>query len=606
MPGTIGPLGRREIAKQTQRNDMSAPSMMRTFRFEAGWWLTVKRLFLWLAACLRFLGGTLLDAIKNDNTIERRAVRLRQVLEGLGPTFIKLGQQASVRADLLPYAYCEELAKMLDRVKPFDTAYAIAAIERQNQKKVTDLFAHFDPEPIGSASLSCVYQAILPSGEKVAVKVRRPHVVEMLAADLRALGWLMDAAETLSLVRSGMTRNIQDELRSMLSEELNFHTEARYTELFSSRAKKKKQRFVSAPKVYFEYSGEDVLVTEFVSGVFLHEILSAVDRNDTEALARFRAMDIDPAVLARRLTRAFNWETLEGLFFHADPHPANIVTRPGNALVFIDFGSCGRFSAKVLRLWTELQERIDDEDVGGMVEASIALLEPLPPIDTARFQKEMEALYWSWLYATKSKHSEWWERCSGQMWLKFIALSRRYNVPMTLDTLRMFRATFLYDSISVRLWNKLDLNREYFDYAKKRGRDAKKRVQGAIMRRLTEGPTGRDYLAIERLGQFVSQTQRVIQHAVDNPVRRFSGMLGKAAFAASMTMRGIAAAFGFHALILGVLVVASRLQTGEADPVALLVGLLKHPLYQAFAALVLLVAMRKVNMRFEDLDVEKG
>ena len=186
----------------------------------------------------------------------------------------------------------------------------------------------FDPVPIGSASIGCVYQAELPTGEKVAVKVRRPNIGPKFAADLRALGWIMELAEGLAIIRPGMTYDLRLELKKMLFEELNYALEARYTELFARRAKKKKQDYIQAPRVFFELSGEDVLVTEFVSGIFLWEILAVIDRNDQKGLAELKLRGIDPETIAKRMIRAFYWETLENIFFHADPHPANIVVRP--------------------------------------------------------------------------------------------------------------------------------------------------------------------------------------------------------------------------------------------------------------------------------------
>src|SRR5438045_9101328 len=116
-------------------------------------------------------------------SIQRRAARLRRVFENIGGSFAKLGQQLSLRADILPYAYCAELAHMLDKVPPFPTAQAIATIERNARRPLHEIFATFDPDPIGSASLACVYQAALRTGGRVAVKVRRPEFGRRLASD---------------------------------------------------------------------------------------------------------------------------------------------------------------------------------------------------------------------------------------------------------------------------------------------------------------------------------------------------------------------------------------------------------------------------------------
>src|SRR5215510_10492835 len=159
--------------------------MARKVVFKPGIIRPFVRLLVWLGACIRFFGGNSVDVLLGRASIQRRAVRLREVFEDTGASFAKLGQQLSLRADLLPYAYCAELSKMLDRAKAFPTEQAIEIIERNLGRPLHEVFAAFDPEPIGSASLACVYQATLRTGEHVAVKVRRPGIGTLLAADLR-------------------------------------------------------------------------------------------------------------------------------------------------------------------------------------------------------------------------------------------------------------------------------------------------------------------------------------------------------------------------------------------------------------------------------------
>jgi len=152
--------------------------------------LTISRLLVWIWGFVRFYSGNLLDVLRGRASVQRRAVRLRRVLEDGGPTFAKLAQQVSMRADMLPYAYCAELGKMLDQAPAFPLEQAIEIIERTLGQPLADVFEIFDPEPIGSASLACVYQARLRTGTRVAVKVRRPGIGPLIAADLRALDWL--------------------------------------------------------------------------------------------------------------------------------------------------------------------------------------------------------------------------------------------------------------------------------------------------------------------------------------------------------------------------------------------------------------------------------
>jgi ubiquinone biosynthesis protein len=186
---------------------------------------------------------------------DRRAVRLRQVIEQAGGTLVKIGQQLSIRLDMLPTRYCQELAQMLDSVPPFPTEEAIATIERTTGKKLAEIFAVFDPQPIGSASIACVYQAVLrENGMKVAVKVQRPNVRQRFEADFRVLDWMIKLAELLTFLRPGFGDNIRSEFRNVFASELDFRREARLQELFAYYAAKSGKDFFTAPSIYSQYT----------------------------------------------------------------------------------------------------------------------------------------------------------------------------------------------------------------------------------------------------------------------------------------------------------------------------------------------------------------
>ncbi len=596
----LAPLPRR---KMLATSGLNTPSMASDVVFKAGLLRTLLRISIWLYAAFRYTTGVLGDILLARNTLERKAQRLRRTLEKMGPTFVKLGQQLAMRADLLPYAYCVELSKMLDSVPPFPSSVALDIIERSLGRKLEVMFAVFDQRPIGSASLACVFQAVLRNGDKVAVKVRRPGIGYTLAADLRAFDWLTRLAEWLSIVRPGSLRDLRNDLRHMLMEELDFRREARYTEIFRKRAREMEQTYITAPRIYFDYSSDEVMVSEFIQGIFMSEVLGAMDKGDNESVSQLSSRGIDPKVLAQRMLKIFNWEALESLLFHADPHPANIIVRPDNRLVFIDFGSCGRFNDRSRRIWQRLHEHLNNEDVGGVVEAAIALMEPLPPIDLNRFSRELELLYWDWFYALKSDHAEWYERSTGLFWIKLAGIARRYGIPVTLDTLMMFRTIFAYDSIMYRLWAKLDPEEEYQKYRGTAGRRAERRVKKAWKSRLLYGPSATDYIRIEEGLRMVGQLGNRIQHQLDMPNHRFMNVLGKAAYGISMTLRFFTVAFVFHLLAL-VTVLFWRRDIASPQPLSdAFFTLVGSPTYQITAVVVAVVVMRKVLMRLQDVDI---
>jgi ubiquinone biosynthesis protein len=509
--------------------------MARRVVFRPGTIRPFLRLLVWLWTCIRFFGGNALDRLRGRASIQRRAVRLREVFDDAGVSVAKLAQQLSLRADLLPYAYCAELSKMLDRAQAFPTAEGIAIIERSLGRSLNEMFSAFDPEPIGSASLACVYQATLKSGERVAVKVRRPGIGLLLAADLRALDWLLILAEALTLVRPGLTKQFRQDLGTMLMDELNFRAEARYTEMFRLRAETDAVG-VTAPRVYFQYCTDEVLVTELMSGFWMWELVAAVDRNDQEFLSKARSMGINPSVVARRLLHTMHRELLEHPFFHADPHPANLVILPNNRICLIDFGAVGRFTTETRNTWRELQYHMKNRDIGRMVHCSVSLAGPLPPIDVDAAMKAMEEIYADWVCAVNSTDAEWWERSTAQNWLRYINVASEYGIPVSLETIQVFRATLLYDSIIVRLDKDVDPVREFKLYAREAGEDARRRVHKSARKRFN-GPTRMDYLRIEQLAATAAQYAFRHQRNAENRIPDFRSIAGKIAYALSMLLR---------------------------------------------------------------------
>jgi ubiquinone biosynthesis protein len=530
----IRPMPRRKISHSISGAHVTLP-MARRVHFEAGIIRPIARLFVWLWSLVRFYFGNLVDRLLRRASVERRAVRLRRVFEEAGPTFAKLGQQLSMRADMLPYAYCAELAKMLDQAPGFPTDQAIAIIERNLGKPLADVFEVFDPEPIGSASLACVYQAQLRTGERVAVKVRRPGIGPLIAADLRAMDWLLIVAETLTIIPPGGTRRFREDFQTILFNELNFRTEARYTDLFRRRAAKRKKG-VTAPRVYFQHCSEEVMVSEFVSGVWMWELMAAVDSNDREFLSKVRRIGIEPKSLARKIVMIMNREVQEELFFHADPHPANLVVMPNNEICFIDFGAVGRFSTQTRKTLREFQHHMSRGDIGRMVNCALSLIGPLPPMDVERIRIEMEKIYADGVYAMNSRDAEWWERSAAQGWLRFLEVARQFSMPASFETIQLFRTTFAYDAVVVRLDKDLNVIKVWEDYARETAKEARLRVKKSMKQRL-RGPTDMDYLAMEQFGDMVTQFVFQLQRSIENPIIHFRNIVGKIAYIASLVAK---------------------------------------------------------------------
>jgi len=590
---------RRELLIASQAGQLSLPyyeSLIARGRHRD----SLGRMLTWISMLSSLLFGYLLDKILRRDSMERSAVRLRQVLERGSGTFVKLGQQAAMRIDLLPWEYCVELSKMLDRMLPFAFEEALIAIERTIGRPWQEIFDVIDPKPIGSASIACVYQATLKNGTKVVVKVRRPGIKRLFVADLRVLDWIMKLAEFLTFFRPGFTRNLRTELRDILMEELDFKREARFQDIFHNNVKKSGRTFFNAPKVYFEFSGEEVLVQEFISGLSLLEVIAAVEENGPKGSALLRELNIDPAVVARRILWAAFWSMDEHVFFHGDPHPANILVRPNNEITFIDFGSCGSFNNTQKIALEQMVISMKNQDVETMARSSLILMEPLPPIDLPALLKMAQEEFMKVLYTfnTPAKYTEYWERTSARQWMAIIRVARKFNIPMNLHMLRMIRATLLYDSIVLRLDNQLDRYHEYTLFMKDRAELVKLKWK----QKLRDNAGDNFFLNIEDNGKALNDLMIRAQTILGKPIVSLSSTINKWIFTVAVLSR-----------MVGRIILITLLATGAVGLSSYLLGVptsfenglnvvLQSNLYHLFLVAAIVVNIRHIIFRLQDRD----
>jgi len=456
-----------------------------------------------------------------------RAQRLREGFMALGGMLVKLGQQLSLRHDILPKVYCDELEKLLDSSRPFPVETALQTIFRQTKRPWFEIFQEFNRNPIGVASMACVYDARLKSGERVAVKVRRPGIDRIFATDFRALDWTAAFLEFLTLARQGVLQSFRDEVRKNFLEELDFRIEARYQELYRIYLKRRKDLHVTAPRVFYEWSGLEVLVSEYVTGIPLTEIRNAVVRGDEVQLGRYRELDIEPRVIAKRLIRVSYYTFYECPFFHGDPHPGNIFIRPKNEIVMVDFGACGVFSAKDRAWMWQMQEYYGRGDVSGMVQCVLGIMEPLPMMNIDAFRSDLTQAWWHGYYGIQSKHAEWWERTSFRLWVALLMLFRKYQLPMPLNLFRMIRATLLYDTVAAQLYHKIDVFKEFRKYYARVTEGARVRLWQSVVCQALTGPSSDTSFRIEQAIQTGKDLLFQVQQFLREPRFNFAAIPDK-------------------------------------------------------------------------------
>lgn len=296
-----------------------------------------------------------------------QAIWIRNTLLDLGPTFIKVGQLFSTRADLFPSEYVEELAKLQDKVPAFSYEQVEAIIEQELGKKIPELFQSFEPIPLAAASLGQVHKAVLHSGEAVVVKVQRPGLKKLFEIDLQILKGITRYFQNHP--KWGRGRDwigIYEECCRILWEEVDYLNEGRNADTF--RRNFRSYDWVKVPRIYWRYTSQRVLTLEYLPGIKISQY---------EAI---EAAGLDRKVIARQGAQAYLHQLLNNGFFHADPHPGNIAVSPEGALIFYDFGMMGRIKSNIRDGLMETLFGIASKD-GDRVVQSLIDLGAIAPVD---------------------------------------------------------------------------------------------------------------------------------------------------------------------------------------------------------------------------------
>ncbi len=261
--------------------------------------------------------------------------RLRLVLEELGPSFIKLGQLMSTRADLFPPEYITEFEKLQDQVPPVPYEDIQGVIERELKQPVASLFASFDPASLAAASVAQVHRARLLSGEDVAIKVIRPGIQKKIRKDIRLMYSIAQRIEQVfEAGRIIGVINLVKEFERTIFRELDMLIEAGNMEKFAANFKDVDELYI--PKVYWDTISKSVLVMEYIDGVKMDEV------------AAIRAMDIDPKEIAMIGLRSFSRQLMDFGFFHGDPHPGNTLVLADGRVSLVDFGITGYLDEEMM------------------------------------------------------------------------------------------------------------------------------------------------------------------------------------------------------------------------------------------------------------------
>lgn len=307
------------------------------------------------------------------------AVKLRLMLQELGPTFVKFGQMVASRIEILPPAWQAELARLQDDVQPFPYTEVKQLIQRELGKPPEELFATFDSHPLAAASTAQVHRATL-GGEQVVVKVRRPNIEVIVNSDLHVIHDVIHTGERrIPWLRQFGLSTLFTEFAENVLIELDYANEAYQTRLL--RHNMQVFAFVHVPAIYGAYSTTKIVTQELVEGVKITDI-AALD-----------AAGINREAVALNFFRAFHQQVLVDGFFHADPHPGNVwVSLQTSQIIFLDMGMMGYLNRADRFTLGNLLWALQDRDVQGVTRSLVAICKPAKGYDSVALRHAVERL----------------------------------------------------------------------------------------------------------------------------------------------------------------------------------------------------------------------
>ena len=307
--------------------------------------------------------------------------KVRILLQDLGPTYVKIGQMASSRPELLPAGYPEELAKLQSTVRPFPYAQVVEVVQRELKMLPEEAFKEFDPEPLAAASTAQVHRAVLHTGEEVVVKVQRPDIVPQVRADLGVMHEIAGALQRRKVVGPSMdVVGTIDEFGSNVMRELDYQNEA-----YNARRVAYNMQTIEGvhvPKIYGQQSSSKVMTMEFIRGVKLNKV------------EQIDAAGLDRKQLARTFIRAIMKQVLVDGFFHGDPHPGNLMIDLDTGVIqFLDLGMVGEMDLQQRISLGDLLFSLQNKDPDGMASALLGVSVPFrADADETAFKKDIERL----------------------------------------------------------------------------------------------------------------------------------------------------------------------------------------------------------------------
>lgn len=354
--------------------------------------------------------------------------RLRLSMEELGGSFVKLGQLLSLRPDLVPQDYLDEFSKLQDSVKPFPFEVVKIIVESELKNPLNKVFSYFNKTPIASASVGQVHEAILKNGTKVAVKVQRPGIRQVFATDIDLMYHLARLLEKhIPESKNFNPVGIVEEFEKYTRKELDYVLEGKNID--SYREAVQYEKHVTVPKVYWDFTTPKVLTMEFIDGIKISSIKD------------FRKLGIKGDYLSNTLARLFVKGVLYFHFFHADPHPGNILIMKDKKIALLDFGIMGRLTPELTEKIGRMYFGLIKADIEAVAEELINIGFVSNQIDKEGFKEDIRDAWSKYFDVSLSQVN-----MTGFFW-DTIRLGRKYGMKFPVEYVLLIKAMLTTEGV---------------------------------------------------------------------------------------------------------------------------------------------------------------
>lgn len=411
--------------------------------------------------------------------------RLRFVFQDLGGVFMKFGQILAMRFDVLPTNYAISLMNLLDNAPKVNDEKMFSIFKDETGKDIREVFTSFSEVSVSTASFAQVYKGAY-KGEAIIVKIQKPNSKKYIKSDLLLLGFLTTIIDWFGLIRAVSMQEVLSQLKDWLREELDYTMETCNNQTVYDHVKKHKLPNVVIPKVYHKFSTRKVLVQEFLNGFQVNKVINNLIKDPEKTERILKENNIDKLEVANLFIRDIMRQYFIDGFFHADPHPANLMIFPENKIGYMDFGIIGKLEndshglLKYIRASINLEFHLAAKGIAEFIESQVKkelggtiskksfkrMLDIILNFITEKLTEDFKSITNDWHFHTGNKKLTLRQRSSAVTFLKVVRAVEKYHMKFPPDVIAFIRALLIIDMVCLKLsddFNMVDAINSFFE-----------------------------------------------------------------------------------------------------------------------------------------------